>query len=252
MALTAVGSRLIVTHTHTRIGFAIVQSLSKAGYSIIAGSRRLPSMCGSISGVIAEFEYPDPFVSPGCFVETLKRVARNHAVDAVLPLHEETFVLSAYRSDLEQLAEVLAPPIEVLMRLHDKALLPELGHASRIATPKTSRVSSHADVMAAAETIGLPLVLKPRFGSGASGLRFITSSKELTRSSEFDSELSKRYFLAQQWVPGRGVGIGALVLNGQVLAVAGHLRLREIPISGGASTARVTFRHVEMEAAAAR
>src|SRR5206468_279655 len=113
-------------------------------------------------------------------------------------------------------------------------------------------VSSHADVMAAAETIGLPLVLKPRFGSGASGLRFITSSKELTRSSEFDSELSKRYFLGQQWVPGRGVGIGALVLNGQVLAVAGHLRLREIPISGGASTARVTFRHVEMEAAAAR
>jgi hypothetical protein len=46
--------------------------------------------------------------------------------------------------------------------------------------------------------------------------------------------------IAQQWVPGYGVGIGALVWKHRLTAVSGHKRLREIPIRGGTSTARIT------------
>lgn len=246
-------STILVTHCHTRIGYAVSRSLTKAGYRVIAASRCRPSMCRGLSGVVAETVYPEPFNAPLEFIESLSRAANRYAARAVLPVHEEIFVLARHRQEFatrRASTQVLAPPITQLLRLHDKGHLPQLAHAASIVTPATRIVSTRADLLNAVSDIGLPAVLKPRFGSGARGLRLLRNTADLKAVVLGDE--GPPTTLLQEWVPGTGVGIGGLFLQGEAFALSGHLRLREIPLSGGASTARVTLTHRDMQDAAKR
>jgi hypothetical protein len=47
--------------------------------------------------------------------------------------------------------------------------------------------------------------------------------------------------LLQEWVPGIGAGVNMLVKDGRILAISGHQRLREVPITGGTGSAHVSL-----------
>jgi predicted ATP-grasp superfamily ATP-dependent carboligase len=243
---------VVVTHGHTRIGFNVTRSLVAAGYRIVSASRYTPGMCRGLPGVVAEVAYPDPFAAPANFLGALAEAARTYAAAAILPLHEEIFPATLWRAQLEAVAPVLAPPFSQLMELQDKGRLPDLARRAGVATPPSAPIATYSDLKAALPAVGLPAVIKPRFGSGAHGVRTIATPGEIeSRREELDRLLVKGRFLVQAWVPGRGAAIGGVFSGGRALALTGHLRLREIPITGGASTARLTFRHAELERAAA-
>jgi len=48
------------------------------------------------------------------------------------------------------------------------------------------------------------------------------------------------FFILQEYVKGRGCGVGTLFVNNHPYAVFCHERLREYPITGGASTYRIS------------
>ncbi|HEU5322915.1 MAG TPA: ATP-grasp domain-containing protein, partial [Methylomirabilota bacterium] len=243
---------LVVTHCHTRIGFAVARSLTAAGYSVVAAGRRVPSMCRGLPGVCGDVAYPEPFTEPEAFVASLVAAGPAAAPRALLPVHEEIFVVSRYRSALEAAGiTVLAPPLETLLRLQDKGELPVLAARADVPVPPTRVVSTAGELRAAVAEVGLPLVLKPRCGSGARGVRLVRTPSEADAAARA-AAAGGRSLVAQAWVPGRGAGMGGLFVGGRACAVSGHLRVREIPISGGASTARVTLRHDGMRAAAER
>jgi predicted ATP-grasp superfamily ATP-dependent carboligase len=89
-----------------------------------------------------------------------------------------------------------------------------------------------------------PAVVKPRMSSGSRGLRFVEGREQLLDAYR---EVAAQYPrpVVQRQVPaeGQGLGVFALLDPGHApLAVFGHRRLREYPVTGGPSTLRESYR----------
>lgn len=243
--------RLLVSNCHTRMGYAVACSLARGGHQIVAMATRAPTMARGVKGVVAEAAYPDPFVHEREFVDALAEAVRRYGVDAVLPVHEEIFVVTRHRQRFAP-ARVIAPDFSNLMGAQDKYQVFELATALGVDTPATCLLTGSLSPRKAAAALGYPMIVKPRFGSGANGVMVIGAAAELARAEALMRPAHFGRLIAQQWVPGRGAGVGALMWAGRLIAAAGHKRLREIPISGGTSTARVTYESRPLMAVAER
>jgi predicted ATP-grasp superfamily ATP-dependent carboligase len=242
--------RILVTNCHTRMGYAVVRSLTRGGHSVVAGGRSSPTMCHRLPGVTSEFAYPDAFEEPEGMVQALEEHLTKDEIDLLFPVHEEMFVVSYYHERLSRAALVLAPDIEAMMRAHDKATVPLYARKCSIPVPETVLTDSSASLESLVEQVGLPLVLKPRFGSGSNKVLLVRERRQLKDAAAVF--VSGSALIAQSYFEGVGVGFAGLVWQGRVLALSGHQRLREVPISGGSSTARATFYHPEIRRATER
>lgn len=243
--------KLLVSNCHTRMGYAVACSLVRAGHQVVAAAARVPTMMRGVSGVVAEVAHPDPFVHEDEFIRVLSDAAARYEIDAFLPVHEEMFVVARHRDRLAP-TPVIAPGFDELMRVQDKYEVFRMANALDIPTPATYLLCGRMSPREVAQNIGYPMVIKPRFGSGASGVVVIRNEADLAQAQELVKPGNDRRLIAQQWVPGHGAGIGTLVWNQRLAAISGHKRLREIPIRGGTSTARVTYASEPLAAAAAR
>lgn len=245
-------SPVIVTCAHSRIGYAVAQSLAAVS-PVIAVGRFHPTMCGSLSGVRAQYRSPDPFADPQGYISVLLEAAQRHGADTLFPVHEEIYPIAANRDVLEsQGIKVCCPPIDQLLKLHDKGSVPELAARATVRIPKTVVVESGTSVDELVKQLGSRFIVKPRWGSGALGLRRILRPEDLNElRTEWGIRNPGGDCVVQELVPGCGAGVGVLMRDGTVVACAGHLRIREIPINGGTSTARITLKHQGMLTAAA-
>jgi predicted ATP-grasp superfamily ATP-dependent carboligase len=244
---------VLVTCCHSRVGYNVACGLIRAGFKVVASGRAGPSMCARVPGVIGDHVYPDPFGEPDAFLEVLASAAHRHGASAILPVHEELFVVSRHREYFDRVAPVLVPDFDTLLRVHDKWLVPAYAEAAGVPTPRTVLIERAADVPDAIEAVGLPLLFKPRFGSGAQGIRTFRTAAELHALHRLtDDDLRKEPAILQEWLPGIGAGVNMLVKEGRVLAISGHHRLREVPIAGGTGSAHLSMRHEGMLAAGKR
>jgi predicted ATP-grasp superfamily ATP-dependent carboligase len=244
---------IVVTQAHVRFGYNVARSLTGGGYQVIAAAPQIPSMCTGMQGVVGEVRHPDPFADPLGYVRTVAAAHERYGAGLFIPVHEDIFVASLLRRTLPESLAMLAPPFEALMALHDKYNLFLLTRGEEAGCPPTRLVAGHRDVLEAMEEFGAPVILKPRYGEGASGVFKLTSRSEAAkRAAELDGLLRREAYLAQKFFVGVGVGVGMLMQNGRVLATSQHLRLRESPLSGGASTARLTYDDARLRRATER
>jgi predicted ATP-grasp superfamily ATP-dependent carboligase len=207
-------------------------------------------MCGSLAGLAGEIALPNAFLSPEGYVATINRAAQSIGQVLLLPAHDDIFVASEQSSNFSELVSVMAPPLSPLMALHDKYNLYRLGQGSEVCCPDTRLLTDLADLSKAAKDWGYPLILKPRYGEGSAGVFRIRDERQVIDQASLVRELVEQDYLIQAYAKGVGVGVGCLVMNGRVLALSQHIRLREVPISGGTSTARTTFYDRKLESAA--
>jgi predicted ATP-grasp superfamily ATP-dependent carboligase len=234
--------QVIVTQCHVRFGFNVTRSLARAGFRVVAGGQQIPTMCHGVDGVVGEFAYPDPFADPDGYIAAIRESAERTGADVLLPVHEDIFVAARFRKDLPSGFRVLTPPFEALMRVHDKLNLARLAQGTSIECPPTRLVQESADLARAIDAFGnTPVIAKPRFGEGTSGVVKIASLAELRgRAAALDRIFRREPYIVQPFVRGVGIGVGCLVVGGLRVATCQHLRLREVPLGGGTSTARLT------------
>ena len=231
------------------MGYAVAKSLAARGHRIVCAAARVPTMPGRLDGVLGEVAYPDPFIEPDRFVATIRDAARSWSVDAIFPVHEETFVLARHRESLGG-APLIAPTFRALLAAHDKLASYALARELAIDAPLTRSAASRAELRDAANEVGFPAILKPRFGSGANKVRRLRSAEDVDPAVRSWDDGPSQPMLVQRFRAGVGVGYGGLVWKGALRAGAGHVRLREVPIAGGTSTARRTFHHPRIAKAA--
>ena len=224
------------------MGYAVARSLIAQGHSVACGGTGYSMLRGGQSGVLGSFRYQDPFAHTDTFLDSIALSIRKWSIDVLFPVHEETFVVARHREVFSD-SIVLAPKFHDMLYAHDKWRSHRIAHANGIDVPRTLATSTKAELANAISAIGLPVVVKPRFGSGANRVKVIRSLKDIDMLLLGISTKELPHLLVQEYCSGEGVGLGALLWEGTVQAFAGHKRLREIPISGGTSTARVTFNH---------
>ena len=159
------------------------------------------------------------------------------------------------RDRLEPQVACFLPPREARAIAFSKLAACE--HAARVEVPvpRTIAPADGNELVAAAEQVGLPAIVKGERGSAASRVR---RARDLTELAACWAELLAIEApeggrpSVQELVPGRGYVVHALFRHGEPLALCAHRKEREYPTTGGVTSCAVTVRAPELEAAALR
>jgi predicted ATP-grasp superfamily ATP-dependent carboligase len=132
------------------------------------------------------------------------------------------------------------PAAESLACCFDKAATVELARSLDVPAPATVRVRS-VDELADCP-IGYPCVIKPACEVEAKGVCYArdeSQRKEL--AARLLAKTPRHGILVQEYIRGEGVGFFALFDRGRPKRIFMHRRIREYPLTGGASTAACAY-----------
>ncbi len=238
-------SQVFITDGHWRKSLAAVRALGRMGLSVTVGeSTRL--MTAAFSRYCNRaVVYPSPLNSPAEFLTFLSQELRGNAYQMLLPMEEESLeLISRHHSEFSRWTYVPIVSHDRLQVARRKDKILRLSEKLGIPIPKTWYVENLSQLDSLKMNLPYPVVIKPKMSSGAIGVFYPRNPEELL---EQYMAVHQRfpYPLIQELIPHEGSGFGASFLldeRGQVRASFLHKRLREYPVTGGASTLRESVR----------
>lgn len=239
-------SAVFITDGHWRKTLAAVRALGRTGADVTVGeSTRLATAAFSryCRHVVV---YPSPLTRPGAFVSHLERSLARRPYRMLLPMEDETLdIVTRHREvfDRHTFIPAVANATLRLARRKDKIL--SLAAALGIPTPRTWQVETLEQLDVLKDRLPYPVVIKPRQGAGAEGVAYPRDAAEFVQTYR-RTHRTHPFPLVQERIPAEGPGYGASFLmdaGGRVKAAFVHRRLREYPVSGGASTLRESVRY---------
>jgi len=193
--------------------------------------------------------YPDPQVSMEMFIEGLLEILESSDYEMLLSSREVTTIPIIYKKrKLERYATVPFPQPEKVEYTIDKLKTFKLAERVGIPIPKTYYANDLDELMDIKDQVNFPIVVKPRSKTTwvngtpvmlkVTGRNYVRSAEEMVRISTEIFKKTGKMPLIQEYVPGTGYGVEVLFNRGTPRAIFMHRRLREYPITGGASTFR--------------
>ncbi len=242
---------VLVTDAADPQAVATIRSLGRAGWRVVAvdsdpGAPGLRSRSAATTHVIPSAQH-----EPVAALNALAALSAVEEIDLLLPVCDQSILALSPARDRFGSTVIALPAPESLELAMDKqqtlALATELG----LPIPETRLVTRAEDLQAAAAGLGWPLVVKPLrshcpVDDGTvvtQAVGYATSLDDLeTRLAPSGAEIGAEALpvLLQRYVTGVGVGVELLAERGRPLAAFQHRRLREMPISGGPSSLRVS------------
>src|SRR5213083_1872102 len=141
-------------------GLAAIRSLGRAGIRVLSVDHR-PSALGFRSRYAERFVSADPHSDPTRFIESIRALGEV----VVFPTHDEQLNLIAqHLGDLEVLAPF--PGWDILEQVQSKRAQFDQALAAGVDVPETHYPRTAAEARAAAEEIGLPVLVKPEHPVG--------------------------------------------------------------------------------------
>jgi predicted ATP-grasp superfamily ATP-dependent carboligase/thymidylate kinase len=238
-------ARVLVTDAARGSAVSIIRSLGRRGMHVIAADSNARSPGFSSRYTAEQLRYPPPDESPEEMVEALLAAARARRIDLIVPATDETILpLAAARERFEGVSRLALPDASALATSHDKMATVELVATLGVPVPRTELVSTVDEAVSAAAELGWPVVLKPRFSrilrNGRGIERYVVSyaADEGELAEEMGLLEGRCDVLLQEYCAGEAHGVEVLAHEGRPLAAFQHRRLREVPITGGASSFR--------------
>ena len=235
----------MITDIDRRKSLPIIRSLGRKRIKIIGVSyEKIP--IGTFSKYCKKtYLIPDYRKKPLDFLIKLEEICKKETPDVFFPIEDEIIKLCVrYPSSWKPYTNALMPEKEAFDNAYDKWNTIQIAQKLNIRVPITY---CPENIEQALDIIGKwkgEAVIKPRKSSGSRGIKYVKDPSQILKNY---LEVSKKHFkpLIQERVPSEGQGVGVFVLLDEKLetiAIFGHKRLREFPISGGPSTLRKSFR----------
>jgi predicted ATP-grasp superfamily ATP-dependent carboligase len=182
--------------------------------------------------------YPSPVTDPLAFAERLLHYLRRRRHDVLLPTDDASLAVCArYRADFERLTRLPLPDAAQLAYGLDKARVMQLAEQLGIPHPRTRFPATVDELQESAQTIGKPLVIKPRGSSGGRGIAYIGPNVDISRAW-LDVHRDFPLPMLQECVPsGPKFDVGVLMDDrGHAVASFVQRELRHFPVRDGLST----------------
>lgn len=240
---------VLITNASGKKALAVVRSLGKMGISIVTSDSVRISASFYSRYSTYHFIYP-PIEKTKPFINSLRHYIRMKSINVLMPIAKETYVIAKYKEKFDTV-KIPIPEYKKLQKANNKRSLMDFAAKIGIPVPHTYVINDITKVKDIARVVEFPVVIKPVEGEGARGVRYIHTKDELVpeynRVVQKFNLTSSEYPLIQEYIPGTGYGVSMLFNNGDPRAIFTHRRLREFPITGGSSTARISVRHSKME-----
>lgn len=240
---------VLVTDGAERASLAVTRCLGARGIDVAVGEG-YKYCTASLSKYCKEHvTYPLPDSDCHKFIEGLLNIVEKKNYEAIYTIREITTILvSYYKKELEKYIRVPVPDYETMMMVHDKARTLKFALDYGIPCPTTYFVEGIDEVENLSGGISYPVVIKPRCKTIWNGnkprMLKVTSKNYVHNKEELVNKFQAVYRasgvppLIQEYIPGEGYGVEVLLNHGEPRALFMHRRLREYPITGGASTFR--------------
>ena len=242
-------SDVLITDGHWRKTLAAVRALGKKRLRVTVGESTMLAVAGFSRYCHQRVVYPSALATPELFISYLHDFVSRCRPRMLLPMEDETgYLLSRHRDIFSRFTYLPITSTQKLEAARNKAHVIQLAEKLGIPVPRTWFINDLSDLDRIKDILPYPVVVKPRTGSGALGVVYPQNSVQL----ESQYRAIHRFFpfpMIQETIPREGPGYGASFLmdeSSRVKAVFVHKRLREYPVSGGASTLRVSVRHDEI------
>jgi len=241
--MTGAPRRVLLADGGPPAALACARSLVRAGWRVEASRAGRGDRAPRSRGV-EPFPAPAPSKEAPEFAREVLARARAGDRPAILPCSEAAVLaLGTRRQELEATADLLLPPPAVLEGALDKRRTLAIAAKAGVAVPRTF-AAGDAD-SAAGCPLAFPLVVKPCrsrwITSGGnvagSGPAFAADAEALRKAVQRNADLGCPASLVQEWAPGTGYGVSALMRGGEAAALFLHRRLREVHPAGGPSSA---------------
>ncbi len=237
-------TRILVTDARRGSALAFIRSLGRTGHHVVAADSASPSAGMRSRFAAARVRYPPPLDDPVAAGEALVRAAHTHRIALIVPITDEVIMSLVDRlADLPPETQVAIPDRDAAGVVGDKRATLDLAVSLGIPVPGSVPATSHEDIRAAAEQIGFPVVIKPTASRthGADGTvvqHAVTYARDPEGLELAIVSLADANVLVQRFWEGEGQGVELLLDHGRPLAAFQHRRLREVPVTGGASSLR--------------
>ncbi len=236
---------VLVADVSRSCAVAIIRSLGRAGYKVIAADSDPNSIGFKSKYVWKTLLYPSPENNPDKAAELLLNEVKIEDIDLLIPTTEVVIQPIIKSRDLFEAQTRLAlPSTEKYRIVTDKEKTMELARKVGVPVPRTEVVETAVEALQYADDLGWPIVLKPITSAKFSKDGKVESFEVTYVSSKIELEQIMQSFegkcqvLLQKYHTGRGYGVEMLMHEGNLIATFSHKRLREYPVSGGASSYR--------------
>jgi len=239
--------RVLVLDGDMTPALAVVRSLGRMGLHVDVASHT-----GGDSAIAGQSRYarcmlrhPDPLTDETAFLAWCENIIDQGAYQLIVPVTERSVVPMQKllnHAGGERIA-IASPDALAIVLDKDKTLA--LAENLGIPAPRSVLIERMEDIAANLAALKLPLVIKPArsIGADAAGRKQLSVEYAFSaRDLETKTERFLRYgpVLLQEYFAGEGVGIELIARHGEIEFAFQHLRLHEVPLTGGGSSLRMS------------
>jgi predicted ATP-grasp superfamily ATP-dependent carboligase len=185
----------IVTNAKNRIAYTVVRSLSDNGIRVYTADFVPLSMSFASRFSRGNFIYPSPFRDEKRFIDCIIENVHRFNADVLMPVFEETFLLSKYRDVVSEHVAMAIPSYDQILTAHNKDRWMAMAGSLGIPVPETFPARALKEKGIRASGIQFPVLIK-RTREGGRGGSPMSSRRES----------SKRYFQPRIIWEGPGKG----------------------------------------------
>lgn len=230
---------VFITDGRWRKTLAFVRSLGKKNIKVTCSDSTVFS-CSLFSKYCHKrIIYPPIKEKPEKFLDFLLSKLKDKKYGVLLIMEEETMKLIADNINLFP-PHISIPvtdknTIDIAM---NKENIIKFSLKSGIPCPETHFITDLTQIKTIKNTLNYPVVIKPKISSGAKGVKYIEKEEDLEPEYRKVHNIFP-FPLIQERIPPGGEAIGVSALfdrNSNLIASFTHKRIREYPVTGGAST----------------
>ena len=239
--------KVLITDADQRSSLVILRSLAQKKVPVIVAGHQKRSLCFYSKYAEKTYQYSDPFTNEKAFIRDLLFIARETDVGLIIPATDRTLIpLSRHRHLFKGVCHLAIPDDDSLWHTLKKEQTFLIAKSLGVPYPKSfilKRIKDLANFKQ--QDFKFPIVIKPSqskiWKNGKGAALSVSYAKHFNELEALVQELvSICPVILQEWCGGVGVGVEMLRWNKKIVAAFQHRRIREYPISGGASTLRVS------------
>jgi predicted ATP-grasp superfamily ATP-dependent carboligase len=238
----------LVTDGMWRKSLATVRGLAHGGVKVSVGERTWMASALFSRYASKRYIYPSVSLYPDKFLNWLEDKVKTGLYDVLIAPEEDTCLLIG--ENFSRISPYIRFPLadhSAFLLARDKHRL--LSHAKKLGVgcPTTRLIRTKEDFSRGISDISYPLVLKPVTSTGGRGIYYLLEQSAL--NGQFN-HMKERYddFLMQEYIPGDQYYGVSVIFNrkNQLRSAFVHKKLRQYPVTGGASAYAVSIEYPEL------